>query len=70
MHLDEPWIVSIAAPMHCETLDADILAYLQKRFNLIRRLGGPDGYIHMWAKPSHGGLSAIITHPAGLRATP
>jgi hypothetical protein len=51
MYLDEPRTVSITEPMNCEALDADILAYLQKRFNLIRRLGGPDGYIDMWVKP-------------------
>jgi hypothetical protein len=54
-YLDEPWTVSITEPMDCESLDADILAYLQKRFNLIRRLGGPDGYIDMWVRPKHGG---------------
>jgi hypothetical protein len=54
VYLDDPWIVSITEPMDCETLDADILAYLQKRFNLIRRLGGPDGYIDMWVKHKRG----------------
>jgi hypothetical protein len=37
MYLDDPWTVSIIEPMNCETLDADILAYLQRRFNLIDR---------------------------------
>jgi hypothetical protein len=55
MYLDEPWIVSVTEPMNCETLDPDILAYLQKRFNLIRRLGGPNGYIDMWVKPKRDG---------------
>jgi hypothetical protein len=55
MYLDDPWTVSIIEPMNCETLDADILAYLQRRFNLIRCYGGPDGYIDMLAKPKHGG---------------
>jgi hypothetical protein len=54
MYLDDPWTVSIIEPMNCETLDADILAYLQKRFNLIRRLGGPDGTIDMWVTPKRG----------------
>jgi hypothetical protein len=35
MYLDDPWTVSIIEPMNCETLDADIQAYLQKRFKLI-----------------------------------
>jgi hypothetical protein len=55
MYLDDPWTVSIIEPMNCETLDADILAYLQKRFNLIRCYAGPDGYIDMFAKPKRGG---------------
>jgi hypothetical protein len=55
MYLDDPCTVSIVEPMNCDTLDADILAYLQRRFNLIRCFGGPDGYIDMWVKPKRGG---------------
>ncbi len=55
MYLDEPWTVSITEPMNCAALDADVLAYLQKRFNVIRRLGGPDGYIDVWVKPKRRG---------------
>jgi hypothetical protein len=50
MYLDDPWTVSITAPMLVTTLPPDVLGYLKKRFNLIKQLGGPDGYIEIWSK--------------------
>jgi hypothetical protein len=48
MYLDEPWVVSITAPIDWDASERDILAYLKKRFNEIRQLGGPDGVIEIW----------------------
>jgi hypothetical protein len=52
MYLDDPWAVSIVSPIDNVTIPHDVLAYLQKRFRLIRQPGGPDGYIEVWSKPS------------------
>jgi hypothetical protein len=51
MYLDDPWSVSIITPVVGSTLPVDVLAYLQKRFNLIQQLGGPDGTTDIWSKP-------------------
>jgi hypothetical protein len=51
MYLDEPWTVSIINPLAGEPVPADVLVYLQQRFDHIRQLGGPDGYTHIWSKP-------------------
>jgi hypothetical protein len=51
MYLDDAWEVSITAPM--EGLPpAPVMAYLQRRFAVIKQLGGPDGYRIIWAKAS------------------
>ncbi len=49
-YLDDIWEVSITAPIDLPSLPADVLAYLQRRFRLIKQLGGPDGYRIMWQK--------------------
>jgi hypothetical protein len=51
MYLDEPWTVSITTPVFDTAVPPDVLAYLKKRFNLVRQLGGPDGYADIWSKP-------------------
>jgi hypothetical protein len=50
MYLDEPWTVSITEPIEWVADDATVLDYLKKRFNVIRQLGGPDGYRDIWCK--------------------
>lgn len=50
-YLDDVWQVSITAPIDIPTLPADVLAYLQARFNVIKQLGGPDGYRIIWQLP-------------------
>jgi hypothetical protein len=52
MYLDDPWVVSVTAPIDWDGAEADVLAYLQERFNTIRQLGGPDGYRTIWEKCS------------------
>ncbi len=49
-YLDDVWEVSIIAPIDLITLPTNISAYLQKRFNVIKQLGGPDGYRIIWQK--------------------
>jgi hypothetical protein len=49
MYLDDSWEVSITAPI--EGLPpAPVMAYLQRRFAVIKQLGGPDGYRILWEK--------------------
>jgi hypothetical protein len=50
-YLDDIWEVSILAPMEGAAIDASVMAYLQRRFNVIKRLGGPEGYEIIWEKP-------------------
>jgi hypothetical protein len=50
MYLDDPWTVSIITPMFVTTIPPDVLGYLKKRFNLIKQLGGTDGYTEIWSK--------------------
>jgi hypothetical protein len=50
-YLDDIWEVSITEPIDIPELPADVMAYLQKRFNVIKQLGGPDGYRVIWEKP-------------------
>jgi hypothetical protein len=52
MCLFEPWTVSITEPIDWVDDDAAVLEYLKKRFNVIRLLGGPDGYREIWCKKS------------------
>jgi hypothetical protein len=49
-YLDDIWEVSITEPIDIPELPADVLAYLQKRFRVIKQLGGPDGYRVTWEK--------------------
>jgi hypothetical protein len=49
-YLDDIWEVSIIAPIDIPVLPTDVMAYLQKRFNVIKKLGGPEGYRIMWEK--------------------
>jgi hypothetical protein len=51
MYLDDPWTVSVSLPVVGTAIPPQVLAYLQKRFNLVRQLGGPDGYNEIWSKP-------------------
>ena len=43
-YLDDIWQVSITAPIDLPSLPVDVLAYLQRRFRVIKQLGGQDGY--------------------------
>jgi hypothetical protein len=47
-YLDNIWEVSILSPMFGEAVDAAVLRYLQRRFGLIKQLGGPEGYTVLW----------------------
>jgi hypothetical protein len=49
-YLDDIWEVSIIAPADGRTIDASVMAYLQRRFNVIKQLGGLDGYEIIWKK--------------------
>jgi hypothetical protein len=49
-YLDDIWEVSITEPVDLDMLPEDVFAYLQKRFNIIKQLGGPDGYRIIWRK--------------------
>jgi hypothetical protein len=49
-YLDNIWEVSIIEPIDLPALPADVLAYLQKRFDVIKQLGGPEGYRTIWEK--------------------
>ncbi len=53
VYLDDIWEVSIIAPIDLHSLPADVMAYLQKRFRLIKQLGGPDGYRTLWQVSRH-----------------
>jgi hypothetical protein len=50
MYLDEPWTVSISAPFDGTPIPVVVMAYLRKRFNIVR-LAGSDGYDEIWKKP-------------------
>jgi hypothetical protein len=49
MYLDDVWEVSITAPID-GAVPAPVMAYLQRRFAVIKQLGGVDGYRIIWAK--------------------
>jgi hypothetical protein len=49
-YLDNAREVSITEPIDIPELPADVMAYLQMRFRLIKQLGGPDGYRVIWEK--------------------
>jgi hypothetical protein len=53
-YLDDIWEVSITQPIEVAVLPIDVMAYLQKRFHVIKQLGGPDGYRVIWQKPAKG----------------
>jgi hypothetical protein len=48
VYLDDVWEVSITAPTDVAALPEDVMAYLQKRFRVIKQLGGSDGYHVIW----------------------
>lgn len=50
MYLDDPWVVSVTEPIDWDATEGDVLAYLKKRFDTVRQLGGPDGYRIIWEK--------------------
>ncbi len=49
MYLDDPWEVSITAPIDGPP-PAPVMAYLQRRFAVIKQLGGEEGYRIIWAE--------------------
>jgi hypothetical protein len=49
-YLDDIWEVSILAPADRHAIDASVMAYLQRRFNVIKQLGGPEGCEIIWEK--------------------
>jgi hypothetical protein len=55
-YLDDIWEVSIPVLGGPASLPADVMAYLQRRFNVIKMLGGPDGYMTIWQKPDRPGV--------------
>jgi hypothetical protein len=52
VYFDDPWEVSILAPADGFTIDAPIMRYLQNRFDVIKQLGGPEGYTIVWQTPA------------------
>jgi hypothetical protein len=52
-YFDDPWEVSILAPTDGAKLDASVLRYLQRRFRVIKQLGGPEGYAVIWRDTKH-----------------
>ncbi len=50
-YLDDIWEISILGGAEPASLPKDVMAYLQRRFNVIKMLGGPDGYLTIWQKP-------------------
>jgi hypothetical protein len=50
VYLDDVWDVSITQPMEEALLPENVMAYLQKRFRVIKQLGGSDGYRVIWRK--------------------
>jgi hypothetical protein len=47
-YFDNPWEVSITSPMFGGVVDAPIIDYLKRRFNVIKQLGGSEGYTVIW----------------------
>jgi hypothetical protein len=47
-YLDDPWVVAITSPPFGSPLPTEVIAYLRKRFDVIRQLGGPEGYTELW----------------------
>jgi hypothetical protein len=50
VYLDDVWEVSITEPMGPVTLPDDVMIYLQSRFQVIKQLGGSNGYTTIWRK--------------------
>ncbi len=50
MYLDDIQQVSVFPAVKDGAIDDPIMAYLQKRFNRIKKLGGPKGYTLIWEK--------------------
>ena len=53
-YLDDIWEVSILNGETETTLPADVMGYLQGRFNVIKVLGGSNGYTTIWHKHKPG----------------
>jgi hypothetical protein len=51
-YFDDPWEVSILTPMNKAVIDLPVMRYLQRRFRVIKRLGGPEGYEVIWREES------------------
>ncbi len=49
-YLDDIWEVSILEPQAIAAIPDDVLEYLKRRFNVIKQLGGPEGYTLIWKK--------------------
>jgi hypothetical protein len=50
-YLDDIWEVSILEGADEASLPADVMNYLQRRFNVIKMPGGSEGYRTIWKKP-------------------
>jgi hypothetical protein len=47
-YFDQPWEVSILAPTEKTKIDPPVMRYLQRRFRIIKQLGGPEGFEVIW----------------------
>jgi hypothetical protein len=55
VYFDDPWEVSILEPIlqdGMSALDPEFVRYLKRRFNIIKQLGGPEGYTVLWQAKS------------------
>jgi hypothetical protein len=50
VYLDDVWEISITEPVDLAALPDDVMAYLQKRFRVIKQLSGAEGYRVIWRK--------------------
>jgi hypothetical protein len=48
-YFDDPWTVSITQPTDGAPIESEVMEYLQQRFDEIRQLGGPNGYVTLWS---------------------
>lgn len=49
MYLDDTRRIQITVPLVGTAVHVSVLAYLQRRFDHISQLGGPEGYITLWS---------------------
>jgi hypothetical protein len=52
VYFDDPWRISITAPMFDAPIPDEVLLYMKRRFRIITQLGGADGYAEIWSEKS------------------